>query len=94
MSECDRLVGVVQSLTRALAAIQSKPVLNQLVRMAVLEALECLVDAGFDPARLSELGVAEELAYFVDAKYRHADGQVSPAGAPVRRGPHLRLVGS
>jgi hypothetical protein len=94
MSERDRLVGVVQSLTEALQATQSKPILNQLVSMAVLEASECLVRAGFEPARLNELGVAEELAYFVDAKYRISGGTVGPGGSPARGVPHLRLVGS
>jgi hypothetical protein len=93
MSECDRLVGVVQSLAEALEATRSKPTLNQLVSMAVLEASECLVRAGFEPTRLNELGVAEELAYFVDAKYR-SRGELRPDGRPSRGGPHLRLVGS
>lgn len=94
MSERDRLVGVVQSLTGALKTTQSKPILNQLVSMAVLEASECLVRAGFEPARLNELGVAEELAYYVDAKYRPPGGKMAPGRTPSGGVPHLRLVGS
>lgn len=94
MSECDHLVRVVQSLTNTLEATRSKPMLNQLVSMAVLEASECLVRAGFDPARLNELGVAEELAYFFDAEHGASDQPIGWRGTPSRRGTYLRLVGS
>jgi hypothetical protein len=93
MNERD-LVGIVQSLTEALEATRSKPMLNRLVGMALLEALECLVREGFESARLSELGVAEEVAYFVDAGYRPSPTGPGGAGMPGRGGPHLRLVGS
>jgi hypothetical protein len=43
MSERDRLIGVVQSLTRVLDATQSKPMLHGLVSMALIEASEDLV---------------------------------------------------
>ena len=93
MNERDYLIAVVQSLTDVLEATRSKPMLHQLVSMAVLEASEGLVRAGFEPARLNDLGVAEELAYFVDAKSCVANGNIGPGDAPSRV-PYLRLVGS
>lgn len=92
MNERDHLIAVVQSLTDVLEATKSKPMLHQLVSMAVLEASEGLVRAGFEPARLNDLGVAEELAYFV-AKSCVANGNIGPGDAPSRV-PYLRLVGS
>ena len=93
MNERDHLIAVVQSLTDVLEATRSKPMLHQLVSMAVLEASEGLgCCAGFEPARLNDLGVAEELAYFVDAKSCVA-GNIAPGDAPSRV-PYLRLVGS
>jgi hypothetical protein len=92
MSESDRLIEVVQSLTDALAAARSKPVLYQLTSMAVLEAAEGLVQAGFEPARLHELGVPEDMAYFLDAKWRPLHRGPASAGSASRGTPHLRLV--
>ncbi|MEA2838893.1 MAG: hypothetical protein QOF41_223 [Methylobacteriaceae bacterium] len=94
MRERDRLVGVVQSLTVAVEATRSKPVLNQLVSIALLEASECLVREGFETARLGELGVTEAVAYFLDAKCQPPNGRTGPGGMPGRRAPYLRLVGS
>ena len=48
MNERDHLIAVVQSLTDVLEATRSKPMLHQLVSMAVLEASEGLVRAGFE----------------------------------------------
>jgi hypothetical protein len=94
MRERDRLVGVVQSLTEAVEATRSKPVLNQLVSIALLEASECLVREGFETARLGELGVTEAVAYFLDAKCQPPNGRTSAASMPSRGAPYLRLVGS
>jgi hypothetical protein len=94
MRERDRLAGVVQSLTEAAGATRSNPVLNQLIGIAVLEASECLVRGGFEAARLKELGVAEEMVYFIDAKHRPAPAGARAAGMPGRDRPYLRLVGS
>jgi hypothetical protein len=94
MSECDRLVGILLSLKELVDATQAKSTLNQLVNMAFVEASECLVRAGFEPARLGELEVADELGYFLDAKYRPSHTEPGTAGAGSRGGPHLRLVGS
>jgi hypothetical protein len=93
MSECDRLIGVVQSLTGVLEATRSKPMLHQLVSMALVEASEDLVRTGFEPARLCELGVIEEVAYLLDAECRPSPTGPGTAGTPTPvRGPHLRLV--
>jgi hypothetical protein len=70
MSEYDRLIGIVRSLTGVLEATRSKPMLHQLVSMALVVASEDLVKRGFDPARLCELGVTEEVAYLLDAACR------------------------
>jgi hypothetical protein len=94
MRERDRLVGIVQSLTEALEATRYKPLLNQLLGMALLEASECLVREGFEPARLNQLGVAEDVVYFVDAKYRPSPGGPAAVAMPRCGGPYLRLVGS
>ena len=97
MSEYDRLIGIVQSLTGVLEATRSKPMLHQLVSMALVVASEDLVKRGFDPARLCELGVTEEVAYLLDAACRPFPTGPGTAGTPTRapRGvPHLRLVGS
>ena len=96
MSECDRLIGVVQSLTGIVEATRSKPLLHQLLSMALIEASEDLVRGGFEPAGLCELGVREELAYLIDAERRSSATRPSAADASPegRRGPHLRLVGS
>lgn len=94
MSERERLIGVVRSLTGAVEATRPDSMLNQILKMAILEAAECLVLAGFEPARLSELGVADEMAYLVDAKYRASEGMAGSGRGSSRRAPHLRLVGS
>ncbi len=91
MSEREGLIGIVQSLATLLEATASKPVLNQLLGMALLEASEGLVRAGFEPAKLNDLGVAEDVAYFFDAKYRTPGSNSGPSG-PRRRVPYLRLV--
>jgi hypothetical protein len=95
MSECDRLIGVVQSLTGVLEATRSKPMLHQLVSMALVEASENLVRGGFEPAKLCELGVIEDVAYVIDAE-RRPRPEAGAASTPTpRRGvPYLRLVGS
>lgn len=89
MSEREGLIGVVQSLTTLLEATASTPVLNHLLGMALLEASEGLVRAGFEPTKLNDLGVAEDVAYFFDAKYRPSN---SNSGPSPRRVPYLRLV--
>jgi hypothetical protein len=96
MSECDRLIGIVQSLIGVLDATRSKPMLHQLVSMALVVASEDLVKRGFEPARLCELGVIDEVAYLLDAACRPAPSGPDTVGTPTRaRGvPHLRLVGS
>jgi hypothetical protein len=94
MSECDRLIQVVQSLTDVVEATRSKPMLHQLVSMALVEASEVLVRAGFEPARLNDLGVAEDVSYFMDAKYRALRAGAETVAAPARGCPYLRLVGS
>jgi hypothetical protein len=95
MSERDRLIGVVQSLTRVLDATQSKPMLHGLVSMALIEASEDLVREGFEPARLCELGVIEEVAYLLDAECLPPGGRGTAAPPGQGRGvPHLRLVGA
>jgi hypothetical protein len=96
MSECDRLIGVVQSLTGLLEATQSKPMLHQLVSMALVVASEDLVKGGFEPAKLCDLGVIDEVAYLLDAACRPAPTAPGTAGVatPGRCVPHLRLVGS
>ena len=92
MSECDQLVGVVLSLNQLLGESGSKPVLKQLLSMSLLEASECLVRCGFDRSRLSELGLTEEMAYYLDVKCAGGEPGLAPSGA--RRVPYLRLVGS
>ena|SRR5206468_1764891 len=97
MSECDRLIGVVQSLTGVLEATRSKPMLYQLVSMALVEASEDLVRRGFEPARLCELGVVEDVAYLLDAQCqppRIPGTTGTPRPGRGRGVPHLRLVGS
>ena len=47
MSERENLTGIVLSLNELVAATSSKPTLNQLLSMALIEASECLVRAGF-----------------------------------------------
>jgi hypothetical protein len=95
MSECDRLIGVVQSLTGMLEATRSKPMLHQLVSMALVEAAEDLVRGGFEPARLCEFGVIEELACLLDAERRSRPEAGAPSTPTPGRGvPYLRLVGS
>lgn len=91
MSERDRLVAIVQSLTRVRQATQSNPLLRQLIGMAVLEASECLVRAGFEPEGLPYLGVDEEIAYLVEVK-RPSCASGSGTPGPARGIPHLRLV--
>jgi hypothetical protein len=91
MKERDHLITVVQSLTDVLEATRSKPMLHQLVNMAVLEASEGLVRAGFEPARLNDLGVADELAYLIDAQYCVGSSNIGPGDAPPPV-PYLRLV--
>ena len=95
MSECDGLIEIVQSLTGVLEAARSKPVLHQFVSMALVEASADLVRRGFEPSRLCELGVVDEVAYLLDAELRPAAG-ADPAGNGTRRrgAPHLQLVGS
>jgi hypothetical protein len=92
MSETRRLVRVVLSLVETLEATRQDAMLNQLVGMAVLEASECLVQEGFDADGLSDLGVSEEVAYLIAAKFRPSrDG---PGSNGRSQGvPHLRLVG-
>jgi hypothetical protein len=92
MSETHRLVNIVLSLVDARAATRQNPVLNQLVGMAILEASECLVRAGFEPDGLVELGVAEEIVYLIGAE-RHS-ATAPGTTAPPRGIPRLRLVGS
>ena len=95
MSECDRLIEIVQTLTGVLEAARSKPVLHQLVSMALVEASADLVRRGFEPTRLCELGVLDEVAYLLDAELRPARGADSPGEGRTGRGvPHLRLVGA
>jgi hypothetical protein len=88
------LSGIVRSITGIAEATRSKPMLYQLLSMAVLEASESLVQAGFKPERLHELGVADEVAYFVEAKYR-GGGAADDGTAPPSPGtPYLRLIGA
>ncbi len=91
MSEREGLIGVVQSLATLLEATASTPVLNHLLGMALLEASEGLVRAGFEPTKLNDLGVAEDVAYFFDAKYRPSGSNSGPP-VPPRGVPYLRLV--
>jgi len=60
--------------------------------MAILEASECLVRAGFEPDGLVELGVAEEIVYLIGAEQHSATAPGTTA--PPRGIPRLRLVGS
>jgi hypothetical protein len=94
MSECNQLVGVVLSLTELVGETGPKTVLHQLLSMALLEASECLVRGGFDPARLGELGLTEEMAYYLDVKCQASGGGASLLPQRARRVPYLRLVGS
>jgi hypothetical protein len=94
MKECDRLVAMLVSLQELIDAAASKSTLKQLLTMAYVETSECLVRAGFEAEKLAELGVADEVGYFLDAKYRDANPQPGSAGARARGGPHLRLVGA
>ncbi|MBV9392787.1 MAG: hypothetical protein JOZ84_00085 [Methylobacteriaceae bacterium] len=90
MSEQDRLVGILQALTSVREAARSHRLLHHLVGMAVLEASECLVQAGFAPDALAYLGVDEEIAYLVEVKRLSAERrQATSRGAA-----HLRLIGS
>ena len=92
MSETRRLVRVVLSLVETLEATRQDPMLNQLVGMGILEASECLVREGFDPDGLPDLGVSEEVAYLIAAKFRPS--KAGPGFNGRSRGvPHLRLVG-
>jgi hypothetical protein len=93
MSECDQLVGVVLSLTELVGETGPKTVLQQLLSMALLEASECLVRGGFEPSRLTELGLTEDMAYYLDVKCQSGSGPGRLAQA-ARRVPYLRLVGS
>ncbi|MBV8850354.1 MAG: hypothetical protein JOZ16_12305 [Methylobacteriaceae bacterium] len=88
MRESDELAGLVRSLAAALATTGNTPTLSRLLNMALLEAAECLVRSGFAPERLHALGVAEDVAYFIDAKYHPTVSGISGSGR------HLRLVGS
>ena len=94
MSECDQLVGVVLSLTELLRETSTKPVLSQLLGMALLEASECLVRCGFEPSGLTELGITEEMIYYLDVKSRPAGPDLGLIQQAARRVPYLRLVGS
>jgi hypothetical protein len=95
MSECNRLIGVVQSLTGVLEATRSKPMLHQLISMALVEASEDLVRGGFEPAKLCELGVVEDVAYALDAERRpRPEAGAAGSPSPGRGVPYLRLVGS
>ena len=92
MSETRRLVRAVLSLVETLEATREDRMLNQLVGMAILEASECLAREGFDPDGLSHLGVSEEVAYLIAAKFRPSREGPGPSGRS-RGVPHLRLVG-
>jgi hypothetical protein len=94
MSEPDDLIKIVQSLAENLKAAGTRSMLRQLLGITLLEAAECLVREGFEAARLNELGVPDDVIYFVDAKYRPSAGGSAVRSMPVRIGPHLRLVGA
>jgi hypothetical protein len=94
MSECDQLVGVVLSLTELVGETGPKTVLHQLLSMALLEASECLVRGGFDPSRLGELGLTEDVAYYLDVKCQTAANDSGHVPQAACRVPYLRLVGS
>jgi hypothetical protein len=93
MSEKNRLAGILQSLTSLREAARPNPLLYHLVGMAVLEASECLVHAGFEPDALADLGVDEEIAYLVEVK-RMSCATASRTSDRSPSVPHLRLVGS
>lgn len=94
MSDRDQLVGIVLSLTELLRETDPKTVLHQLLSMALLEASERLVRGGFDPSRLGELGLTEDMAYYLDVKCQAAANDSGHAQQAARRVPYLRLVGS
>ncbi|MEA2856928.1 MAG: hypothetical protein QOH98_1249 [Methylobacteriaceae bacterium] len=94
MSERDQLVGVVLSLTELVGQTGPKTVLQQLLSMALLEASECLVRGGFEPSRLTELGLTEDMAYYLDVKCQSGSGGPGRLAQAARRVPYLRLVGS
>jgi hypothetical protein len=94
MSECENLAGIVLSLNELVAATSAKPTLNQLLGMALIEASECLVRAGFAPEMLGQLGLDEEVSYFLDAKYGPADARPRTGACRSRGRPYLRLVGA